>query len=103
VLVDQGLEVIGRHLGLIQKNMIMGRARRTLNRRMRVQVEVVFERVSHIALHQGTRVGVHVFVASRGSLLGKETNVMALGTHSYRELDLFSLVSIKVNRSSSLE
>ncbi len=93
VLVDEILELIGRHLGLVEEDMVMRWACRPLDGRMRVQVKVILERVGDISLHQGSRMWVHVLVSSRASLLGEESNVMALRAHGHRELDLSHLVS----------
>lgn len=96
VLVDEILELIGRHLRFVQKDVVMSRTCRTLDSRMRVQVKVILERMGDISLHQSSRMRVHILVSRRASLLGEESNVMTLRAHGHGELDLFHLVSKEV-------
>jgi hypothetical protein len=77
------LELIDVALSLILDDMIMDRASSALNGRVRVQVEVVLKWMSDITLNQST--GERVVVLVRGStitLLGEETDVVALGANS---------------------
>lgn len=51
MLVDHVLELVRIHADLIHQNVVMSGTRCTLNGRVRVQVEIILERVSDIFLY----------------------------------------------------
>lgn len=68
----------------------MGWSSSPLNSRVRVQVKVVLERVSYVALDQDSGIGISILVTSDRTGLWEKANVMALGSNDHSVLDLFS-------------
>lgn len=111
MLIDHGLEVVGRNSCLIFKHMVVGWASCALNSRVGGQIwkvsydfnsevavltEIVLERMSNVALNQSTRKRVFVLVTSgRVAGLWEKANVMTLGAHRNSPFDLSLLVKLK--------
>lgn len=70
--------------------MVVNRTSSSLDGRVRAEIEVILIRMSDVALNKSTRQGVSILVSSlRITILGEETDVMALGADGDSPLDLF--------------
>ena len=87
LLIDHGLKSVGLHVLFIHDHSVMGRARRALNCRVRVQVKVVAKGFSDIAIDQGPWNRITVLVFSK-TLFREEADVMTLLSNDDGEVDL---------------
>lgn len=94
VIVDQALELVDIALSLVHDDLIVDGTSSTLNGGMGAQIEVVLEWMSDISLNKSTREWVVVLISSnRITLLGEETDVVALGADNDSPFDLQSLLA----------
>jgi len=85
MLVDHLLQLIGVKTNLVDEHMVVHRTRCALNGRVGIQVEVVFERMGNVSLHESTGVWIAVPIASG---TGKEADMVALRSNNYDEFAL---------------
>lgn len=85
MLVDHVLELVRTHANLVHQNVIMSRTRGTLDCGVRVQVEIILERVSDVFLNQRAGERILTLVTSRAR---EEADVMTLRGHNNSEFDL---------------
>lgn len=87
MLIHHGLKHIGLHILLIHDNRVMGRASSTLNGRVRIEVEIVTERLGDIAVHQCTWNRIPVLVRCK-TAVREDAHVMTLLSDNDSEVDL---------------
>lgn len=97
MLVNHLLQLIGVKTNLVDQNVIMHRTRGALDCRVRVQVEVILERMGYIPLHKSTRMWIAVPITSR---TGEKPDVMALRSNNHDELALLYVRQTRNHRAS---
>jgi len=89
VMVYHLMELIGWNVCLIKDDVVVRRTSRTLDGRMRAQVEVILKRMSDISLNQNSRNGVLVSVSGSWITLSwEEANLVALAADDNSEQNL---------------
>jgi hypothetical protein len=89
-LINHLLQIIDRNLGFIMENMVVDRACSALNGGVGAEVEVILEGVSDIRFDESARKSVGISVGSLTvSILGEESDVMALCANDDSPLDLY--------------
>lgn len=85
MLVDHVLELVRTHANLVHQDVVVSRTRGTLDSGVRVQIEIILERVSNVFLNQRAGMRILILVTSRA---GEEADVVTLRGHNNTEFDL---------------
>ena len=78
LLVNEGLELLIRHLALVDEDMVVHRTSCALDGAVRTQVEIILEGRGDARLDESSRKAVAVLVSLPASVLRKESIVVPL-------------------------
>ena len=86
LLIDECLKLLIRHLRFVDEDVVMHRTRSALDRSVRVEIEVVLERVGNSSLNESAWQWVLIPVTP--SLLWEEADVVTLAAYYHHEWDV---------------